>query len=49
VRDRKREMRGSGKINEGVVASKGRRIVAVTATATPATLGQVEALVRQLL
>ena len=40
---------GSGKINEGVVASKGRTIVSVTATATPATLGQVEALVKQLL
>lgn len=40
---------GSGKINEGVVASKGRTIVSITATATPATLAQVEALVKQLL
>lgn len=38
-----------GKDNEGVVATKGSRIVVVTATATPATLAQVEALVEQLL
>ena len=40
---------GGGRINEGVVASKGRKIVSIDATATPATLAQVEALVNQLL
>lgn len=40
---------GGGRDNEGVVATKGRTLVAITATATPATLAQVEALVRQLL
>jgi hypothetical protein len=40
---------GGGKINDGVVATKGNTIVAITATATPATLGHVEALVKQLL
>ena len=40
---------GGGRINEGVVATKGRSLVAITATATPATLDQVAALVRQLL
>lgn len=40
---------GGGRDNEGVVATRGRTLVAVTATATPATLDQVEALVRQLL
>lgn len=40
---------GGGKDNEGVVATKGSTLVDVTATATPASLAQVEALVRQLL
>ena len=40
---------GGGRDNEGVVATKGRTLVSITATATPATLIQVEALVRQLL
>ncbi len=38
-----------GKNNEGVVATKGSSLVEITATATPATLAQVEALVNQLL
>jgi hypothetical protein len=38
-----------GKNNEGVVATKGRTLVAITATATPASLAQIEALVNQLL
>jgi hypothetical protein len=40
---------GGGKDNEGVVATKGSTLVDVTATATPASLTQVEALVTQLL
>ncbi len=40
---------GGGKDNEGVVATKGTTLVAITATATPATLAQLEALVNQLL
>jgi len=40
---------GTGKDNEGVVASKGTTIVSIGATYTPATLAQVEALVSQLL
>lgn len=40
---------GAGKDNEGVVATKGSNLVAITATATPASLAQVEALVNQLL
>lgn len=40
---------GAGKDNEGVVATKGSNLVSITATATPATLAQVEALVSQLL
>jgi hypothetical protein len=40
---------GGGKNNEGVVAAKGSTIVAITATATPASLTQIEALVNQLL
>jgi len=40
---------GGGKDNEGVVATKGSTLVDITATATPATLAQVEALVTQLL
>jgi hypothetical protein len=39
----------AGKDNEGVVATKGSTLVAITATATPASLAQVEALVSQLL
>ncbi len=39
----------SGKNNEGVVATKGSTLVAISATATPASLNQVEALVSQLL
>jgi len=38
-----------GKNNEGVVATKGSTLVAITATATPASLAQIEALVNQLL
>ena len=40
---------GAGKDNEGVVATKGTNLVAITATATPASLAQLEALVSQLL
>ena len=40
---------GGGKDNEGVVATKGTTLVDITATATPATLAQIEALVNQLL
>ena len=40
---------GAGKDNEGVVATKGTALVAIVATATPASLAQVEALVNQLL
>jgi len=40
---------GGGKDNEGVVASKGSNMVSITATDTPASLAQVEALVTQLL
>lgn len=40
---------GGGRDNEGVVATKGSTLVAITATATPASLSQVEALVNQLL
>jgi hypothetical protein len=43
------ESLNGGKNNEGVVATKGRTLVAITATATPASLAQVEALVKQLL
>ena len=38
-----------GKDNEGVVATKGSTLVSITATATPASLAQIEALVNQLL
>ncbi len=38
-----------GKDNEGVVATKGSKLVDVTATSTPASLAQVEALVSSLL
>ena len=38
-----------GKDNEGVVATKGMNLVSITATATPASLAQVEALVNSLL
>jgi hypothetical protein len=40
---------GNGRDNEGVVATKGTTLVDVTATSTPASLAQVEALVSQLL
>jgi hypothetical protein len=39
---------GGGKDNEGLVATKGTTLVAITATATPASLTQIEALVNQL-
>ena len=39
---------GNGKDNEGVVATKGMTIIALTATATPASLAQIEALINQL-
>ena len=39
---------GAGKDNEGLVATKGMTLVDLVATATPATLAQVEALVNQL-
>jgi hypothetical protein len=38
-----------GKDNEGVVATKGSNLVDVTATYTPASLAQIEALINQLL
>jgi hypothetical protein len=40
---------GGGKTNEGIVAAQGTTIVAIVATATPATLSQIESLVRSLL
>ena len=40
---------GGGRDNEGVVATKGSTLVAITATATPATLTQLESLVASLL
>jgi hypothetical protein len=40
---------GGGKDNEGLVATKGSTLVSIAATATPASLSQVEALVNQLL
>ncbi len=40
---------GGGKVNEGVVATKGKHLVDITATATPTSLAQVEALVNELL
>jgi hypothetical protein len=40
---------GGGRDNEGLVATKGRTLVAITATATPASLAQIEALVNSLL
>jgi len=40
---------GGGKDNEGVVATKGTTLVSIVATATPASLAQVEALIDQLL
>jgi hypothetical protein len=40
---------GGGKDNEGVVATKGSNLVSIVATATPASLAQLEALVNQLL
>jgi hypothetical protein len=44
-----RQQLSAGKFNEAVVATKGMSLVAVTATSTPASLAQVEALVSQLL
>ena len=44
-----RQSLNAGKDNEGVVATKGSTLVDVTATATPASLAQVGALVSQLL
>ena len=40
---------GGGKDNEGVVASRGSTMVDITATDTPATLAQIEALISTLL
>ena len=40
---------GAGKDNEGVVATKGSTLVSIGATATPASLSQIEALVNSLL
>ena len=40
---------GAGRVNEGVVATKGSSLVSIVATNTPATLAQVEALVNSLL
>lgn len=40
---------GGGKDNEGVVATKGSTLVDIVATATPASLSQLESLVGQLL
>lgn len=39
----------AGKDNEGVVATKGSTLVSIVATATPASLAQIEALINQLL
>lgn len=39
---------GGGRDNEGVVATKGRTLVAIGATATPASLAQIGALINQL-
>ena len=43
------EALGGGKNNEGLVAAKGSTVVALVATATPATLSQIESLVNSLL
>ena len=43
------EALGNGKTNEGLVAAKGSTVVAIVATATPATLSQIESLVNSLL
>jgi hypothetical protein len=40
---------GSGKVNEGLVATKGSTLVAIVVTAAPTSLSQIEALVNQLL
>jgi hypothetical protein len=40
---------GAGKDNEGVVATKGSTLVSIGATATPASLSQIDALVNSLL
>lgn len=40
---------GGGKDNEGVVATRGSTLVDIVATATPASLSQLESLVSQLL
>ncbi|HUY72971.1 MAG TPA: hypothetical protein VMW11_00500 [Candidatus Dormibacteraeota bacterium] len=40
---------GGGKDNEGMVATKGRTLVSITATATPASLAQIGALINRLL
>jgi hypothetical protein len=40
---------GSGKVNEGLVATKGSTLVAIVVTAAPTSLAQIEALVNQLL
>ena len=44
-----RQTLSGGKINEGVVATKGNFTVLIVATYTPASLSQVESLVRSLL
>ena len=43
------ESLNGGKTNEAVVATKGSTLVAITATATPASLAQIEALANKLL
>jgi hypothetical protein len=40
---------GGGKDNEGVVATKGTTLVVIDATATPATLSQIESYINSLL
>jgi hypothetical protein len=40
---------GDGKDNEGVVATKGSTLVVIDATATPATLSQIESYINSLL
>ncbi len=40
---------GGGTDNEGVVATKGSTLVSIDATATPASLSQLESLVNSLL
>jgi hypothetical protein len=40
---------GGGKVNEGVVATKGSTLISIDVTAAPTSLAQIEALLNQLL